>query len=96
MYEGPEFSHLVAFVAVAEECSFTAAAKRIRVAQPSLSSQIKHIEEGIGAALFIRSQTTLCVLQPPTRPERNCPYASVTPHLRIIGSSKKRITLICS
>jgi hypothetical protein len=32
MYEGPEFSHLVAFVAVAEECSFTAAAKRIRVA----------------------------------------------------------------
>jgi DNA-binding transcriptional LysR family regulator len=57
MYEGPEFRHLVAFVAVAEECSFTAAAKRIRVAQPSLSSQIKQIEEGMGAALFIRSQT---------------------------------------
>jgi DNA-binding transcriptional LysR family regulator len=57
MYEGPEFRHLVSFVAVAEECSFGGAAKRIRVAQPSLSAQIKQIEEGLGASLFIRSQT---------------------------------------
>jgi DNA-binding transcriptional LysR family regulator len=57
MYEGPEFRHLVSFVAVAEECSFSGAAKRIRVAQPSLSAQIKLIEDGMGANLFIRSQT---------------------------------------
>jgi DNA-binding transcriptional LysR family regulator len=57
MYEGPEFRHLVSFVAVAEECSFGGAAKRIRVAQPSLSAQIKQIEEGLGVSLFIRSQT---------------------------------------
>jgi DNA-binding transcriptional LysR family regulator len=57
MYEGPEFRHLVSFVAVAEECSFSGAAKRIRVAQPSLSAQIKLIEEGMGANLFVRSQT---------------------------------------
>ena len=57
VYEGPEFRHLVSFVAVAEECSFSGAAKRIRVAQPSLSAQIKLIEEGMGANLFVRSQT---------------------------------------
>jgi DNA-binding transcriptional LysR family regulator len=56
MYEGPEFRHLVSFIAVAEECSFSGAAKRIRVAQPSLSAQIKLIEEGMGANLFVRSQ----------------------------------------
>ena len=57
MYEGPEFRHLVSFVAVAEECSFSGAAKRVHVAQPSLSAQIKLVEEGMGASLFTRSQT---------------------------------------
>jgi DNA-binding transcriptional LysR family regulator len=57
MYEGPEFRHLVSFVAVAEECSFSGAAKRTGVAQPSLSAQIKLIEEGMESDLFIRSQT---------------------------------------
>ncbi len=56
MYEGPEFRHLASFVAVAEECSFSGAAKRIGVAQPSLSTQIKLIEDGLGANLFVRSQ----------------------------------------
>jgi DNA-binding transcriptional LysR family regulator len=46
-----------ALIAVAEECSFSGAAKRIQVAQPSLSAQIKLIEEGMGSNLFIRSQT---------------------------------------
>jgi DNA-binding transcriptional LysR family regulator len=57
MYEGPEFRHLVSFVAVAEEFSFSRAAKRLHIAQPSLSAQMKLIEEGIGAILLIRGQS---------------------------------------
>jgi DNA-binding transcriptional LysR family regulator len=64
MYEGPEFRHLVSFVAVAEECSFGRAAERMRIAQPSLSSQIKQVEDGLGANLFIRSQTGTSLTAP--------------------------------
>jgi DNA-binding transcriptional LysR family regulator len=42
------------FVAVAEEGSVTRAAAAVRVAQPSLSRQIKQLEEILGAPLFER------------------------------------------
>lgn len=54
MYEGPEFRHLVTFVAIAEECSFNRAAERLHIAQPALTKHIKSMEEGLGAALFKR------------------------------------------
>ena len=56
IYEGPEFRHLVAFVAVAEECSFRKAAERIGISQPALSSQIKQLELGLGVNLLVRGQ----------------------------------------
>ncbi len=54
MYEGPEFRHLVSFVAIAEECSFTRAAERLHIAQPALTNHIKQLEDGLGAILFRR------------------------------------------
>jgi DNA-binding transcriptional LysR family regulator len=45
---------LRAFVAVAEEGSFTRAARRIGVAQPSLSQQIRSLERDLGGALVER------------------------------------------
>jgi len=64
MYEGPEFRHLSSFVAVAEECSFGKAAQRLNIAQPSLSAQIKQIEDGLRSKLFIRSQAGASLTAP--------------------------------
>jgi hypothetical protein len=72
VYEGPEFRHLRYFVAVSEECSFSRAARRLRVAQPSLSAQIRQLEEGLDAKLSRAPQRVhrllrlevLCFLMP--------------------------------
>lgn len=49
-------AHLEAFVATAEQGSFTAAAEHLRIAQPLLSRRIKVLEEHFGGALFDRSR----------------------------------------
>lgn len=44
-----------AFVAVCDELSFTAAAKKLNVAQPWLSQQVRLLEEGLGVTLLHRT-----------------------------------------
>src|ERR671919_66498 len=49
-----EIHQLGYFVAVADEGSFSRAAAKVRVAQPSLSQQIRKLEAEIGQPLFDR------------------------------------------
>jgi DNA-binding transcriptional LysR family regulator len=51
-----ELRHLKYFVAVAEELNFARAARRVRIAQPSLTKQIQQLEQELGFPLLYRTK----------------------------------------
>ncbi|GGR78987.1 LysR family transcriptional regulator [Streptomyces aureoverticillatus] len=53
--DGVELRHLRAFLAVADELSFTGAAAVLRVGQPALTRTVRALEESLGARLLDRT-----------------------------------------
>jgi DNA-binding transcriptional LysR family regulator len=50
-----ETQHVRYFLAICDELSFTHAAQKCGIKQPSLSEAIKRMEQAIGGDLFVRS-----------------------------------------
>lgn len=53
------YHHLLYFWVIAEERSITAAASKLKLTQPTLSSQLKQLEETLGYKLFQRNGRSL-------------------------------------
>lgn len=59
-----EFKQLEAFVAVVDYGSFSEAARRLYLTQPTISAHIRSLEEELHSKLIIRTTK-----RPPSRPE---------------------------
>lgn len=68
------------FAAVAEERSFTRAARRLGIAQPSVSEQVKRLEEQLRVPLLVRNSRKV---------ELTAAGASFLPHAQLIANANE-------
>ena len=80
-------SDLMAFIAVAQEGSFTRAAVRLGVSQPALSKTIRTLEERLGLRLLSRTTRSVAPTEAGERLLR-----SIEPHFAGIEGSLSALT----
>ena len=56
-----DFHHLKYFVEVAEQKSFSKAARNLHISQSAISRTIRALEDELGVVLFIPSALSLCL-----------------------------------
>jgi DNA-binding transcriptional LysR family regulator len=60
---GTQFAELSAFVAVAEQRSFTKAAKQLGISRPSISEMVRSLEERLGVRLLNRTTRSVALTE---------------------------------
>jgi DNA-binding transcriptional LysR family regulator len=60
---GNDLKHMRAAIAVAEELSFSRAAKRLHLSQPAVTKHITELEEMLGVALFMRDHHVVSITE---------------------------------
>lgn len=58
-----ELKHMEAAIAVAEELSFSRAAKRLHLSQPAITKYIAELEENLSVSLFLRDHHTVSLTE---------------------------------
>jgi DNA-binding transcriptional LysR family regulator len=86
------FHDLAALVAVAEERSFTRAAKRLGVSQSALSQTIRHLEERVGVRLLTRTTRSVAPTEAGERLIRTVAprFSEIEAELRAVSELKSR------
>jgi len=89
-----EIRQLEYLIAVAEEGNFSRAAERLHVAQPSLSQQIKKLEEELGVVLFDRMPRRVVTTEAGSRLLERARriLAELVDARREVGETKKEVT----
>ncbi len=85
MNQSFDWSQARAFLATAEEGSFSAAARRLKLTQPTLGRQVAALEDDLGVLLFDRVGKSLTL----TEAGRD-----LLEHVRAMGDAADRISLI--
>lgn len=75
------------FAAVADDGNLTRAAERLYVSQPSLTKQIRRLEELLGVTLFVRSRAGMALTEPGKALARSVP-ALLTDWQRAVAEVK--------
>jgi transposase-like protein len=82
-----QLQHVRYFLAVRQERSFTQAARRCGVSQPSLTNAVRRLEQHLGGALFKRKPEVelLCLAT------RSTPTCSASPRTQILLATRRRL-----
>src|SRR6476619_2601821 len=86
-----EVRHLRALCAIADTGSLHRAARQLGVAQPSLSTQLRRIEQELGGTLFVRARTGPLVAEMRSLVSEARAAATGGPELRVGSTASKAL-----